>query len=264
MTKYTLTIAYQRESTTLSDLDGDATTVGDIKAQLAQIYQVPEPAQSLLYRGKKLQDNTALLDSLGFPMTGQIKLMLLGTRADDAAKVVAALAAATAPPPARGPGYKPVPLYNRVSSKSSPHTLSSLATEHTNHTFLEIQTLPQFSNQAGARAILERLRDDPGIARVMQTRRWTVGQLIELSPAEATILGYNRNRGQVIALRLRTNDLSGFRAYRNIRMVLIHELAHMVFDEHANDFKALNSELTKDVGMYVCFLGMNLSSFCRF
>ena len=42
------------------------------------------------------------------------------------------------------------------------------------------------------------------------------------------ILGVNINRGQEISLRLRTDDLKGFRRYESIRQTLCHELAHMV------------------------------------
>jgi hypothetical protein len=62
----------------------------------------------------------------------------------------------------------------------------------------------------------------------MKTRKWSVGELIELTPFEASILGYNRNAGQLIALRLRTDDLSGFRHYDSVRKVLLHELTHNV------------------------------------
>ena len=42
------------------------------------------------------------------------------------------------------------------------------------------------------------------------------------------VLGVNINRGQEISLRLRTDDLRGFRRYDSIRQTLCHELAHMV------------------------------------
>jgi hypothetical protein len=47
------------------------------------------------------------------------------------------------------------------------------------------------------------------------------------------VLGYNVNRGQEISLRLRTDDLRGFRKYLRIRETLVHELAHMVrYNQH--------------------------------
>ena len=60
------------------------------------------------------------------------------------------------------------------------------------------------------------------------------------------ILGVNINGGQEISLRLRTDDLRGFRRYDRIRETLIHELAHMVFSEHDNNFKELNSQLLRE------------------
>lgn len=42
------------------------------------------------------------------------------------------------------------------------------------------------------------------------------------------ILGWNRNQGQEISLRLRTDDYAGFRKYLAIRNTLVHELTHNV------------------------------------
>ena len=54
--------------------------------------------------------------------------------------------------------------------------------------------------------------------------------------------GVNINAGQEISLRLRTDDLRGFRRYDRIRETLIHELTHMVWGDHDNNFKELNSQ----------------------
>ena len=76
----------------------------------------------------------------------------------------------------------------------------------------------------------------------MKKNQYSVGALIELHPlTDASILGYNQNHGQVIAIRLRTDDLTGFRNYNDILKVMVHELAHMKFSEHDNQFKELNS-----------------------
>lgn len=96
------------------------------------------------------------------------------------------------------------------------------------YTFGPIQVLPEFHEQDKARAVLERLKNDKGIIGIMNLHKWQVGALIELSPAQKTILGYNRNKGELIALRLRTDDLEGFRHYDAVRKVLLHELAHNV------------------------------------
>ena len=67
--------------------------------------------------------------------------------------------------------------------------------------------------------------------------RWQVGCLSEMPPegkvgvSAVCILGVNINRGQEISLRLRTDDLRGFRRYDSIRQTLCHELVHMVCPE---------------------------------
>ncbi|KAI9027613.1 WLM domain-containing protein [Phycomyces nitens] len=115
------------------------------------------------------------------------------------------------------------------------------------YTFHRITTLAEFPNSDQAHKLLERLRDDRGIRAIMKARQWSVGELTELTPFEATILGYNRNSGQLIAIRLRTDDLSGFRHYDSIRKVLLHELTHNVWSAHDDNFHALNRQLNKDV-----------------
>ena len=88
--------------------------------------------------------------------------------------------------------------------------------------------------------------------RIPLACRWSVGKLSEMPPegkvgvSPVCILGVNINAGQEISLRLRTDDLRGFRRYDRIRETLIHELAHMVFSEHDNNFKELNSQLLRE------------------
>lgn len=100
----------------------------------------------------------------------------------------------------------------------------------------------------------------------------------ELHPIlQPTLLGLNTNAGEKVALRLLTNDLEGTRSYNEVRRVLLHELAHnkfgpqCVFSRHFvflfsqtptntrscsfalcsdDDFKALNSELNKEVSLF--------------
>jgi hypothetical protein len=68
----------------------------------------------------------------------------------------------------------------------------------------------------------------------MESHGWHVGKLTEMPPegrvgvSEVCVLGYNVNHGQEISLRLRTDDMKGFRKYARIRETLVHELAHMV------------------------------------
>ena len=100
--------------------------------------------------------------------------------------------------------------------------------------------------------LLEQLAADAGVRGVMERHCWRVGRLVEFPPegkvgvSEACLLGYNRNRGQEIGLRLRTDDWRGFRKYLRIRETLMHELAHMEYDDHGPGFKELNSQLLRE------------------
>ncbi|GFP96132.1 ubiquitin and wlm domain-containing metalloprotease spcc1442.07c [Phtheirospermum japonicum] len=80
-------------------------------------------------------------------------------------------------------------------------------------------------NPPASRALelLHKLASDPGIVAIM-----------------------NKNCGEEISLRLRTDDLKGFRKYESIKKTLLHELAHMVFSEHDSNFYALDSQLNKE------------------
>jgi hypothetical protein len=113
---------------------------------------------------------------------------------------------------------------------------------------------PPFS----AEKLLTKLATDPAIVQIMRARRFKVATLCELDPLDADIeqfkkgegdkclLGWNKNYGERIALRLRTNDLQGFRRYDDIVTTLIHELSHNVVGPHNNAFWTLFNQLKED------------------
>jgi len=73
-----------------------------------------------------------------------------------------------------------------------------------------------------------------------------------MDPAEHTThesrtLGLNRNKGEVIELRLRTDAYDGYRDYNTIRKTLCHELAHNVFGDHDRDFWNLCGQVEREV-----------------
>lgn len=86
----------------------------------------------------------------------------------------------------------------------------------------------------------------------MRKHKWSVPLLTEMNPAEHTTqesrtLGLNRNAGEVIELRLRTDAYDGYRDYKTIRKTLCHELAHNVFGEHDRNFWDLTHQIEKEV-----------------
>ncbi|CAN6478137.1 unnamed protein product [Victoria cruziana] len=100
--------------------------------------------------------------------------------------------------------------------------------------------------------IMHTLASDPGIVAIMNKHRWRVGIMSELAPvgyvgvSPQCILGFNKNQGEEISLRLRTDDLKGFRKYESIKKTLLHELAHMVYSEHDENFFALDKQLNQE------------------
>ena len=86
----------------------------------------------------------------------------------------------------------------------------------------------------------------------MAKHKFSVPLLTEMNPAEHTTsesrtLGLNRNKGEVIELRLRTDAYDGYRDYRTIRKTLCHELAHCVWGDHDRNFWDLTSQIEREV-----------------
>lgn len=96
-----------------------------------------------------------------------------------------------------------------------------------------------------AMELLEQLATDPGIVAIMKERELVVGTLGEMDPIDdrlmkqkqqqnpgSCLLGYNTNGGMRIDLKLREDNLRGFRPYSGIAATLIHELSHNWVGEH--------------------------------
>ncbi|KAL2420106.1 DNA-dependent metalloprotease WSS1-like protein 2 [Exophiala dermatitidis] len=124
--------------------------------------------------------------------------------------------------------------------------------EESKYTFHAIEPLAYLPNPEKSRRYLERLANDPGIKAAMRKHKFSVGLLTEMNPAEHTThesktLGLNRNRGEVIELRLRTDRYDGYRDYKVIRKTLCHELSHNVWGEHDRNFWNLTKEIEQEV-----------------
>lgn len=124
--------------------------------------------------------------------------------------------------------------------------------EESTYTFHAIEPLSYLPNPEKSRRYLERLANDPGIKASMRKHKFRVGLLTEMNPAEHTThesktLGLNRNRGEVIELRLRTDSYDGYRDYKVIRKTLCHELSHNVWGEHDRNFWNLTKEIEQEV-----------------
>ncbi|KAF3353201.1 hypothetical protein VdG1_08531 [Verticillium dahliae VDG1] len=115
--------------------------------------------------------------------------------------------------------------------------------------------IPKHGLQKPPLALLNRLKADPGIRASMAKHAFTVQLLTEMEPLANTssthegttrLLGLNRNKGEVIELRLRTDAHDGYRDYKTIRRTLCHELAHNVHSDHDKDFWALCRQIERE------------------
>lgn len=130
------------------------------------------------------------------------------------------------------------------------------AQEENQYTFMTLRPLPNLPRPERSLAFLERLKADPGIRAAMRAHKFTVGLLTEMDPLSYTesshegttrILGLNRNGGEVIELRLRTDAYDGYRDYKTIRNTLCHELAHNVHGPHDRNFWDLCHQIEREV-----------------
>lgn len=131
------------------------------------------------------------------------------------------------------------------------------ALDDAQYTFHTVRPLPHLPRPERSRAVLERLKADPGIRAAMRQHRFSVALLTEMDPTAHTehgadggttrVLGLNRNRGEVIELRLRTDAHDGYRAYRTVRDTLCHELAHNVHGPHDAAFWDLCHRIQREV-----------------
>ncbi|KAJ7580144.1 WLM-domain-containing protein [Mycena floridula] len=240
MSSVTATISHRGTSHSLSLLP--ESTILSLQLQLQELTGIPPELQKLLYKGKKPSHHGELtLKEAGF--TNGMKIQMLSTTT----KELEAVLAADNEQQRRERILKERALKAPVKLRST----GSANSASLNFRFHQLTPLPHLPNPSSAHDVLRRLSDDPAIQHVMQQHQFSVGILTELAPHEhPNLLGLNVNRGEQIKLRLRTNNLQGFRPYGEIRRVLCHELTHNVHGDHDNDFKELNSQLNREVAQF--------------
>ncbi|CAO3658244.1 unnamed protein product [Umbelopsis vinacea] len=201
-------------------------TVEELKLHLQDLTGVAVERQKLMFKGL-LKDNAQTLTDA--KLGNGSKIMLMGSKDEEIRQVHEI--------DKQVDRIRATPVRKAKVFKSGP------SKEDVRYNFHKITVIEEFPEPEKARKLLERLRDDRGIRHVMKQYQWSVGELTELTPFEKSILGYNRNKGELISLRLRTDDMEGFRHYDSIRKVLLHELTHNVWSEHDHRFHQLNREL---------------------
>ena len=93
--------------------------------------------------------------------------------------------------------------------------------------FESIEALPGYADTGVATDYLEQLATDPGIVAILEKHKWRVGCLKEMLPkglvgvSASCLMGLNKNKGEEIILRLRTDDMMGWRKYGSVREVCL-------------------------------------------
>lgn len=243
--------------------DPTTATLQDLTTQIASTLHTPPENQKLLIAPKPGMQKppfaaTPLRTLIPTPLDSpRLKITLFGTptaaidalnaQGESTKRQAATRAQALASQRQRQ--AKATPTTSR--SGGGIHTLSS-SNGSNNYTFHTLTPLPYLPNPDRSRQFLARLRDDPGIRAAMANHRFSVPLLTEMDPAlhttsESRTLGLNRNKGQAIELRLRTDAYDGYRDYRTIRKTLCHELAHCVHSDHDRAFWDLTARIEREV-----------------
>lgn len=245
-----LAITFHHAGTPHSFTFAPDATLSDLSSRVRDDLKIPEQNQKFLISPKPgmLKPPFTSADKPA-PLLSTLsnrKITLLGSTAAQVSSLNQAVASSKPRDRHAGPipAAKPAPSRDRRKIEASQYT------------FLQIRPLAHLPNPERSTRFLERLRDDPGIRASMAKHKWTVPLLTEMDPSEHTqashegvgrTLGLNRNGGEVIELRLRTDAYDGYRDYKTIRKTLCHELAHNVHGPHDRNFWDLCHAVEKEV-----------------
>lgn len=235
-----LTLTHHGKPLTLS-FPKDA-TLEDLSEKVSTELSIPSSNQKFLIAKLGLQKPPFKDATIPVSELASKKITLMGSTNAEVSSLSASISAASAPR-RPGPVKAATPARNRDWKKVQ---------EEAQYTFHTLRPLPYLPNPDRSLRFLERLRDDAGIKAAMRTHKFSVPLLTEMDPAmhttqESRTLGLNRNRGEVIELRLRTDAYDGYRDYKTIRKTLCHELAHNVWGPHDRNFWNLCKQIEKEV-----------------
>jgi hypothetical protein len=222
-------------------------TISDLSDEIAETLFIPPSNQKLMVSKLGLLKPPFKDPSLPIASLADKKINLMGSTATEATSVATAAQEASRVVSRIRPLQK-VQAYKTHDWKKEQ--------EESQYTFTTLRPLPYLPNPSRSLQFLQRLKDDVGIKAAMRKHKFTVPLLTEMNPVEHTqsnhegtsrTLGLNRNQGEVIELRLRTDAYDGYRDYKTIRKTLCHELAHNVWGPHDRNFWDLCKQIEKEV-----------------
>jgi WLM domain len=223
-------------------------TITDLSDDIADSLSVPPSNQKIMVSKLGLLRPPFKDPNLPITSIADKKITLMGSTADEASSIAEAAEHASRRATRRSRPLQRVQAYKSHDWKKEQ--------EESQYTFLTLRPLPYLPNPTKSLQFLQRLKDDAGIKAAMRKHKFTVPLLTEMNPIEHTqsnhegttrTLGLNRNAGEVIELRLRTDAYDGYRDYKTIRKTLCHELAHNVHGPHDRNFWDLCKQIEKEV-----------------
>lgn len=223
-------------------------TIADLSSTVSDQLAVPEANQKFLVAPKigLLKPPFAGSERPLQDLVGK-KITLMGSTLAEVEQLSKSISAAATQDARRGGRNGPIKAATPARTRDPKR-----AREDAMYSFHMIRPLTYLPNPPRSQRYLETLANDPGIKAAMRSHKFSVGLLTEMDPAmhttqESRTLGLNRNAGEVIELRLRTDAYDGYRDYKTIRKTLCHELAHNVFGEHDRNFWDLTKAIEKEV-----------------
>ena len=240
------------------EIDSSIELVGDLKSTLAEKTSTKADSIKLIIEGKQLKNDYSITELLNDGCrAGEVILKIH----DDSCLTM--IATKTQTKEVEAPqNHLIARVINDLSTDGvqthvHPSQLQvnvhEVARKRGEYEFHRIEVLPGLPDQDKAKEILTSLANDPAVLAVMKKHKWSVGCLAELFPEgkvgedEVCILGLNTNKGQKIELRIRTDDLKGFRKIQSIRKTLYHELTHNVHGPHDEKFYTLLRQVEKEI-----------------
>jgi hypothetical protein len=253
-------LQYGRESHDVEIPDENLPTASPaiLRDHAARLYpQAHLPTLKLIAQGKTLADDTALAD-LAAPNRAVVTVLLVAAKADEVA-AFAEVESRRKLIEARVRDDRELEPVTRLSTAKFVHEAFSkhqrqmaLARSDERFGFGEVRALPGFADADAVVERLQRIALHAGVLAVMKAHKWFVPVLSEMYPDgkvgvdPVCVLGLNVNKGQEIKLRLRTDDLAGFRKADVVWKTVWHELAHNEISEHTGAFYDFVSSLTRE------------------
>lgn len=245
-----VTFTFTHQSTPHEIIFPPDATISEIPPEIEDLLSIPPSHQKLLVPRLGLLKPPFRDPDMPVSSIAGLQVKLLGSRPE----AVSALQEAGRFAERRRVARQVAPRARKTTGRSGGNvaTLGGSA----EYTFLSVKPLQGLPHPERSLAFLNRLKNDPGIRHAMAKHQLSVDLLTEMEPLSNTqvsadgtsrLLGLNRNKGEVIELRLRTDAHDGYRDYKTVRNTLCHELAHNIHGPHDRAFWDFCGQIERDV-----------------